>query len=88
LVLFYIFVDLLEYLKTVHLQNLKIKQTPQTGSNMKFIGLQSNTGSNEITTQYIPIQLNTGMYTIIWNINFSVLSICIRMFWVLMIVIL
>lgn len=55
------FKDLLEYLKTVHLQNLKIKQTPQTGSNMKFIGLQSNTGSNEVTTQYIPIQLNSDV---------------------------
>ncbi|VDI14883.1 Hypothetical predicted protein [Mytilus galloprovincialis] len=50
------FKDMLEYLKTVHLQNLKVKQTPQAGSGMKFIGLQ-----NDVTTQYIPIQLNSGV---------------------------
>lgn len=55
------FKDLLEYLKNVHLQNLKVKQSPPGGSSMKFIGLQSNTGSNEINTQYIPIQLNTDV---------------------------
>ncbi|XP_063447856.1 cyclin-D-binding Myb-like transcription factor 1 isoform X2 [Mytilus trossulus] len=50
------FKDMLEYLKTIHLQNLKVKQTPQAGSGMKFIGLQ-----NDVTTQYIPIQLNSGV---------------------------